>query len=78
MERLILKLIPIMHQHMDYIPKMELENIQQLEKKSKKKLPKSIRKYIRELKAQLRRELIPEEEIKKRVEEILAKFLKNK
>ncbi|MFZ8848141.1 MAG: hypothetical protein ACO2O4_02810 [Minisyncoccia bacterium] len=55
---------------------MELENIQQLEKKSKKKLPKSIRKYIRELKAQLRRELIPEEEIKKRVEEILAKFLK--
>jgi len=41
-------------------------------------LPKSIRKYIRELKAQLRRELIPEEEIKKRVKEILAKFLKNK
>jgi len=54
-----------------------LENIQQLEKKSKKKLPKSIRKYIRELKAQLRRELVSEDEINKKIGEIMKKFAKS-
>jgi len=39
-------------------------------------LPKSIRKYIRELKARLRRELLSEEEIRKRIEEIIKKFNK--
>jgi len=37
-------------------------------------LPKSIRKYIRELKAEMRRNLIPEEEINKRIEVIIKNF----
>jgi len=37
-------------------------------------LPKSIRKYIRELKSILRKELIPEEEIEKKIKEIVSKY----
>jgi hypothetical protein len=58
---------------------MELENITKLEKrlerKQKIKIPKSLKRYIRRLKAELRKELIPEDEIKKKVDEIILKYL---
>jgi hypothetical protein len=58
---------------------MELENITKLEKRLEKrqkiKIPKSLKRYIRRLKAELRKELIPEDEIKKKVDEIILKYL---
>jgi iron-sulfur cluster repair protein YtfE (RIC family) len=58
---------------------MELENItkseKRLEKGQKIKIPKSLKRYIRRLKAELRKELMPEDEIKKKVNEIILKYL---
>jgi hypothetical protein len=58
---------------------MELENITKLEKRLEKrqkiKIPKSLKRYIRRLKAELRKELMPEDEIKKKVDEIILKYL---
>jgi hypothetical protein len=58
---------------------MELENITKLEKrlerKQKIKIPKSLKRYIRRLKSELRKELIPEDEIKKKINEIILKYL---
>lgn len=59
---------------------MGLENIQKSEKKLKKrlktKLPKSLRKYIKRLKSELRKNLVPEEEIKKIVRDFILKYKK--
>lgn len=58
---------------------MELENITKLEKRLEKrqkiKIPKGLKRYIRRLKAELRKELMPEDEIKKKVDEIILKYL---
>jgi iron-sulfur cluster repair protein YtfE (RIC family) len=70
---------------MVYYPKMEQENIQSLERKLKKeflndesllkrkRLPKSLRKYIRKIKSELRNQLYKEEEIKNIINEIIKK-----
>ena len=42
----------------------------------RKKLPKSIRKFIRQEKARLRREIFDIEEQKRRIEELYKKFQK--
>jgi len=44
----------------------------------KKRLSKSLRKYIRQEKARIRREVLDLEEQKKLIEELYQKFLKNK
>lgn len=44
----------------------------------KKKLPKSLRKYIRQEKARIRREVLDSEEQGKLIEELNQKFLKKK
>jgi|GEM_PF-5903460 uncharacterized membrane-anchored protein len=58
---------------------MELENItkseKRLEQRQKIKIPKSLKRYIRRLKSELRKNLISEDEIKKRINEIILKYL---
>ena len=45
--------------------------------KKKKHLPKSIRKYIRQEKARIRREVLDSGEQKKLIEKLVKKFYKN-
>lgn len=45
-----------------------------LEKKFKKKLPKSLKKYIRFIKFSMRRELINEDKINDKIRELLKKY----
>jgi len=42
----------------------------------KRRLPKSVRKYIRSNKAEIRRTFSNEEEIEQKIEELISKFIK--
>ncbi|MGC8981404.1 MAG: hypothetical protein ACP5JU_00420 [Minisyncoccia bacterium] len=58
-----------------------MENIIQSEKRSKRalkiKIPKSLKRYIRRLKSELRKELVPEDMIREKINEIILKYLKD-
>lgn len=46
-------------------------------KKKRKRLPKSIRKYIRQEKARIRREVLDVKEQERLIKELIKKFFKN-
>lgn len=45
--------------------------------KKKKRLPKSLRKYLRREKAQIRRQFLDEKEREEKIRELLKKFFPN-